>query len=486
MKRFLKPKVEDWKVDGKRQRRHPVWSVHSIGMARMRVSRVLPDKVLVLGLGKTGLSCARYLTDQGVVVAIMDSRREPPQLAEVRRDMPDLALFLGGLDPDVIRTAEQLIVSPGVSLRDPEISAAVGREVPVMGDIELFAHAARAPVAAITGSNGKSTVTTLLGQMARVAGVRVAVGGNLGRPALDLLDEGVELYVLELSSFQLESTWSLEPEVATVLNISADHMDRYDSLSNYVATKARVLSGARTGVLNLDDVWVRAMAGIAERDVGFVLDCPQAASDFGLIEGAGGPWLGRGDRPWLPVGEVALSGRHNLANALAALAMGQACGLPRAPMLEALRTFRGLPHRTALVANKGGVDWYDDSKGTNPGATIAALDGLVDPAGPRRAVLIAGGDGKGADFTPLAAAVARAARAVVLIGRDAPEIERVLDSGMPLLNARDMSEAVRRAFAVAWPGDCVLLSPACASFDLFEDYAHRGRVFAAAVEALEV
>lgn len=456
------------------------------GMTRMTQLPSFPDKVLILGLGRTGLSCARYLGSRGVAVAIMDSRQTPPGLSEARRELPDLPLFLGSFDPDVIEAAECLIVSPGISLREPPIAAAIEKDVPVLGDIELFARAVQAPVVAITGSNGKSTVTTLVGRMVRLAGVWVAVGGNLGQPALDLLDDRVELYVLELSSFQLESTWSLAPEVATVLNVSADHMDRYDDLADYAAAKARILSSAHTGVLNLDDPRVRAMAGTAARDVGFMLGVPESVSDFGLIEQGGETWISRGNDRLLPVAEVAIKGRHNLANALAAMALCQACGLSEAVMLEALRTFRGLPHRTDLVADKGGVDWYDDSKGTNPGATIAALDGLIDPAGPRRAVLIAGGDGKGADFTPLAPAVERTARAVVLIGRDAPLLERVLAGRVKLLHARDMVEAVRRAFAATWPGDCILLSPACASFDMFEDYRHRGRVFVAAVEALEV
>jgi len=455
-------------------------------MTRITQSRSFPDKALILGLGKTGLSCARYLGKQGVTVAAMDSRPAPPKLVTARQELPDLTLFLGGFDPDVIRAAEWLIVSPGVSLQEPPITEAVARGVPVMGDIELFARASRTPVAAITGSNGKSTVTTLLGWMAHLSGIRAAVGGNLGQPALELLDDDVALYVLELSSFQLESTRSLKPEVATVLNVSADHMDRYDGLDDYAAAKQRILSGARTAVLNLDDLQVRAMTGIATRDLGFSLGPPGQASDFGLIEHAGISWVACGSERLLPISEVAIKGRHNLANALAALAMGQACGLSEAAMLEALRIFPGLPHRTALVANKGGIDWYDDSKGTNPGATVAALKGLIDPTGSGRAVLIAGGEGKGADFTLLAAAVERTARAVVLIGRDAPLIERALADRVEILHARDMLDAVRRAFAAARPGDCVLLSPSCASFDMFEDYAHRGQVFATAVEAFKV
>ena len=441
-------------------------------------------KTLVVGLGETGLSCARYLQGQAVPVAMVDSREVPPGLAEARREMPDVALFVGGFDPMVFASAERLVVSPGVSLRRPEIAAASARGVPVLGDIELFARAAAAPVVAITGSNGKSSVTTLLGRMARLAGVRTAVGGNLGPPALDLLDTGVELYVLELSSFQLESTFSLKALAATVLNLSADHMDRYDSLDDYAAAKARVLTGARTAVLNRDDERVGEMAGIAERDVGFGLGVPEALSDYGLATTDGESWIVRGPDRLLPVREVATRGRHNLANSLAALALGEACGLPEAAMLEGLRTFRGLPHRTALISRKGGVDWIDDSKGTNPGATLAALEGLIDPEEPARAVLIAGGDGKGADFSPLEAAVERAARAVVLIGRDAPLIEGVLQGRAELRHAKDMEQAVRLAFDAARPGDCVLLSPACASFDMFESFTHRGRAFAAAVEEL--
>lgn len=450
-----------------------------------RSPRSIP-KTLVVGLGKTGLSCVRFLRSQGVPVAVADSRQNPPGLEQARREMPDLALFLGGFDCDVFSAAGRLVVSPGVPVRDPAIAEAARRDVPVIGDIELFAQAARAPVAAITGSNGKSSVTTLLGQMARLAGVTAGVGGNLGPPALDLLDDAVELYVLELSSFQLETTYSLNPRVATVLNVSADHMDRYDDLSSYAGTKARIFKGAETAVLNRDDSRVREMAGTAEQDVGFTLGAPATESDFGVLAHDGEPWLARGSSLLLPASEVAAKGRHNLANALAALAMGQACGLADTAMMEALRIFRGLPHRTDLIYSKGGVDWYDDSKGTNPGATVAALDGLIDPSEPARAVLIAGGDCKGADFAPLVSAVQRAVRAVVLIGRDAAMIEAVLPGRVRVLHAKSMQEAVRLAFGEAQPGDCVLLSPACASFDMFDSYQHRGRVFASAVERLEV
>ena len=443
-------------------------------------------KTLVLGLGKTGLSCARYLRAQGVPVAVTDTRSKPPGLEAAREEMPDLPLFLGDFDAAALAAAERLVISPGIPVSDQRLAVALGRGLEVVGDIELFARAAQAPIVAITGSNGKSTVTTLVGEMARASGLRTAVGGNLGEPALDLLDPRVELYVLEVSSFQLETTWSLRPRVATVLNISADHMDRYPSLEAYAATKASLLRGAEVALLNRDDPRVAAMAGLAGRDIGFSLGVPRSAADYGLLERDGATWLARGDEPLMWTDELPLAGGHNLANALAALALAEVAGLPLAPCLGALRAFRGLAHRTVLVAEWRGVRWFDDSKGTNPGATVAALRGLIDPAGPGRAVLIAGGDGKGADFGELAETIGHTARAVILIGRDGPRIDGAIAGRVPTQLARDMDEAVRLAALVALPGDAVLLSPACASFDMFDNYEHRGRVFVAAVKGLGV
>jgi len=441
-----------------------------------------PPRTLIVGLGKTGLSCARYLGAQGVAVAVTDSRPNPPGLEQLHSEFPDLAVFTGGFQADVFAVANRVVVSPGVPVAEPLIQAALTRGVPVLGDIELFAQAVRSPVVAITGSNGKSTVTTLVGLMARLAGVEVAVGGNLGDPALDLLDPAVALYVLELSSFQLETTATLKPKAATVLNLSPDHMDRYPSYAAYVAAKARVYQGAEVAVVNRDDAAAAAIPHGAASELGFTLNAPRGPDDFGLLERADGIWLAHGDRPLMPATDLGIAGRHNLANALAALALGTACGLPAEAMLQALRSFRGLPHRSVLVGSRDGVRWYDDSKGTNPGATVAALEGLVEPGSPARVVLIAGGDGKGADFRPLGPAVERAARAVVLFGRDAPLIEQALAGRVPILHAADMADAVRLAAAAAQPGDCVLLSPACASFDMFDNYEHRGRAFAQAVE----
>ncbi len=438
---------------------------------------------LVVGLGKTGLSCARYLRARGIVTAVADSRLDPPGLQTLRADLPEVAVFTGAFQPEVFASADRLVVSPGVPVAEPLIQAALARGCEVIGDVELFARAARAPVCAITGSNGKSTVTTLVGEMVAAAGRRVAVGGNLGQPVLELLDDDLEHYVLELSSFQLETTLSLRPDVAVLLNVSPDHMDRYPDLDSYARVKARIYHGARVAVVNRDDPIVAAMARESAIEIGFTLGEP-AGQDLGLRARDGESWICRGAEWLMPASEVRLPGLHNLANALAALAMIAAADLPLPPACAVLRRFTGLAHRSELVAERRGIRWYDDSKGTNPGATVAALEGLIPPGSRGRAILIAGGDGKGADFTPLLPAVTRAARAVVLIGRDAGLIARVLDGQVPLVWALTMQEAVDHAASLAQPGDLVLLSPACASFDMFDSYEQRGRVFAEAVRGL--
>ncbi|UHD18198.1 UDP-N-acetylmuramoyl-L-alanine--D-glutamate ligase [Thiocapsa bogorovii] len=440
-------------------------------------------KTLVVGLGKTGLSCARYLRSQGIATVVIDSRENPPGVQQLREEMPEVEVFVGGFESEVFAAAARLLVSPGVPVSEPLIQAAIARGVEVIGDIELFARAARAPICAITGSNGKSTVTTLVGQMAAAAGLRVAVGGNLGEPALELFHASIERYVLELSSFQLETTVSLRADVAVVLNVSADHMDRYPDLDTYARTKGRIYRGARVAVVNRDDPIVAAMPREAALEIGFTLGEP-TESDFGLRVHGGTSWICRGTQPLMRASEVRIPGMHNLANAVAALALAGGCGLPMEQACAVLRRFSGLPHRSELVAERDGVRWYDDSKGTNPGATVAALKGLIPSGSAGRAVLIAGGDGKGADFAPLRSAVKRAARAVVLIGRDAGIIAQALDGEVPLVEAANMQDAVARAAAIARPGDTVLLSPACASFDMFDSYEHRGRVFAEAVRGL--
>ncbi|MCP4994707.1 MAG: UDP-N-acetylmuramoyl-L-alanine--D-glutamate ligase [Gammaproteobacteria bacterium] len=442
-------------------------------------------KTLIVGLGASGLSAARYLAAQGSAAAVIDSRDVPPGVELLRQELPDTALFLGGFDEAVFDAADRLIVSPGVPLATPQIQRAIARGAEVIGDVELFARAVEAPVVAITGSNGKSSVTTLLGEMARVASSRVALGGNLGEPALDLLDPAVELYLLELSSFQLETTYSLRPRVAMVLNVAADHMDRYRDLDHYTQVKAGIYLNAEVGVFNRDDERVMAMStrlGKSVERLFFTQNEPRPG-EYGLCRQNGVEWLCRGDERLIAASEIKVPGRHNLANALASLAAGEALGLPMPAMLEGIRQFRGLPHRTQLVAEQDGVRWYNDSKGTNVGATIAALKGMHRDDD-SRTVLIAGGEGKGADFSPLAAVVSETARAVILIGQDANSIAETLGEGASVRFAENMADAVSQAAELAHPGDRVLLSPACASFDMYPDYQQRGNDFVALVEGL--
>lgn len=430
-------------------------------------------RTLVVGLGETGLSVVRYLARRGVPVAVVDSRTQPPGLERLRSEhIADVALFLGGFSDEAFMRAEQLVVSPGVALDEPQIAAARARGVPVSGDIELFAQAARAPVIAVTGSNGKSTVVTLVGAMARRAGKDVRVGGNLGTPALDLLaEQEPDLYVLELSSFQLETVLSLRPRAAVVLNISEDHLDRYDTLQSYAAAKQVIYRGADVQVVNADDPLAAALADPAHPQVVYRSTAP-GQQEYGLQDCDGVNWLARGDQRLMPVSAIRLAGRHNHTNALAALALGEAAGLPLQAMLETLAEFQGLPHRMQFVAEHAGVRWYNDSKGTNVGATQAAIAGVDGTV-----VLIAGGDGKGQDFAPLAAALKGKGRGVVLIGRDAARLESVLGTVLPVQHAHDMQEAVQFACAMAVAGDTVLLSPACASTDMYRNYVERGEIF---------
>ena len=434
---------------------------------------------VVVGLGKTGVSCIRYLAKRGVAVSATDTRRAPPGLEELGSLAGTLDIRLGGFDLSLLDGASQLLMSPGVSLEEPIARQARARGIEVLGDVELFARAARAPVIGITGTNGKSTVTSLVARMAGAAGRRVLAGGNLGEPALDLLEQPIpDLYVLELSSFQLETTSSLELLAAVVLNVTADHMDRYADVAAYARAKARIFSKAATVVLNADDPWVAGMRRQAKRTVTFSVQ--RADADFSLLRAGAQVLLARRGEALLDTARMKIAGLHNAANALAALALGEAAGLPMPAMLEALESFPGLAHRSAWVADIGGVRFIDDSKGTNVGATVAAVAGT-----PRPVVLIAGGEGKGQDFTPLAAAFRDKVRHCVLIGRDAPAIAVALNGVCTLENAATMVQAVQAAQRAARPGDAVLLSPACASFDMFRDYAHRGDEFAAAVRDLQ-
>ncbi|MBM5813050.1 MAG: UDP-N-acetylmuramoyl-L-alanine--D-glutamate ligase [Gammaproteobacteria bacterium] len=443
----------------------------------MHVAAAHPYSVIV-GLGLTGVSCARHLAARGHRLAVTDSRAAPPGLAELNRIAPQARLALGGFDPAVLAGADQIVVSPGVPASEPFLRAAVAQGIELVGDIELFAREVGGRVVGITGSNGKSTVTALLGEMARAAGIDVRVGGNLGPPALDLLaGPPAALYVLELSSFQLETTWSLQPEVATVLNVTPDHLDRYPDVAGYAAAKARIFERAVTAVVNQDDPLVVLMPRPGQRRVGFSVTDP--AAEYALCQRPDGEWLVAAGEPLLPLARLRLPGRHNAANALAALAIGDLCGWPRAAMVDVLERFAGLPHRTEHVRSRRGVHWIDDSKGTNVGATAAAIAGLAGPL-----LLIAGGDGKQQDFAPLAAACRGKVRQAILIGRDAPVLARALADCCAVTFAATLPAAVGVAAGLARPGDTVLLSPACASFDMFRNFAERGAVFTTAVREL--
>lgn len=437
---------------------------------------------IVVGLGKSGMSLVRYLARQGVRFAVVDTRANPPELSTLREQFPQVEVRCGELDVEFLGRASELLISPGLAVATPALQEAAKRGAKLSGDIDLFARAAKAPIIAITGSNAKSTVTTLVGEMAAAAGRKVAVGGNLGTPALDLLADDVELYVIELSSFQLETTELLNAEVATCLNVSEDHMDRYADLPAYHLAKHRVFRGARQVVVNRDDPLSRPMIADQVPCWSFGLGKPDFKR-FGLLEENGEKYLAYQFEVLLPVRELKIRGAHNQSNALAALALGHAVGLPMAAMLDTLKGFTGLPHRCQWVGERAGVSYYDDSKATNVGAALAAIEGLGDDiAG--NLVLIAGGDGKGADFSSLRKPVAAHCRAVILLGRDADRLTAVLEGAVEIVRVDSLQAAVEQAARIAQDGDAVLLSPACASLDMFKNFEERGRLFAQAVEAL--
>ena len=443
---------------------------------------------VIVGLGKTGLSCARYFHARGRPFKVMDSRFSPPSLAEFETEFPGEVIELGGFSQQSLLQASEIVLSPGISLQTPEIAFAISQGVPVTGDIDIFSREVQAPVIAVTGSNGKSTVVTLVSEMARQVGIRVAVGGNLdGRasmPALDLLRSGErDLYVLELSSFQLETTNQLNAEIAVILNLTEDHLDRYSSMQDYAAAKQRIFNGARQVLVNRDDPASEPWHADTAKRWTYGLAAALDSHDYGLSVKDGEEWLMRGPSYLMPVHDIALVGRHNVGNAMAALALGHAVGIPDAAMMTTLREFPGLPHRCQLLRNLRGVDYYNDSKGTNVGATLVAIESVAARCR-GEIVLIAGGIGKDADFSPLLPALERYVKRVVLIGRDADKLARLIGNRADLMRASSMDEAVMEAASSAVEGDAVLLSPACASFDMFKDFAHRGRVFAAAVEAL--
>lgn len=436
-------------------------------------------RTLVVGLGKTGLSCARYLSKLGHQVHVVDSRINPPGLAGLKEEVPAATMALGEILESQLENVDQLVVSPGLPMDLPLLQAARAKQMPVLSDIDLFAAVAVAPVIGITGSNGKSTVTSMLNDMVIAAGHRVRTGGNLGVPALDLLQgDEPDFYILELSSFQLERSGALPLLAATVLNLSPDHLDQHRSYEEYIEAKAKILEACDNPVINRDDPVVMGLLRGESEFTAFGLGEP-LERDLGIRVVDGHRCFCRGAQVLMPVDELGLVGRHNEANALAALALGSVIGLADDAMAAALRAFRGLEHRMQQVRSRNGVRWIDDSKGTNVGATVAAVRGLDGPL-----VLIAGGLAKNADFRPLATALADRTTAIVLIGRDAPIMRQALEGVCKIVMAEDMADAVNLADRIATAGTTVLLSPACASQDMFDDYAHRGRVFAELVGGL--
>lgn len=443
------------------------------------------DLQVIVGLGATGVACIAHLKRQGANVAVIDTRSAPPQLAAVQTRFPEVPVYLGGLHPEILQQASRIILSPGVPWRHEAIFLSCQAQgIPIVGDIELFAQAVKQPVIAITGTNAKSTVTTLVGKMAAAAGYHVQVGGNLGVPALDLLhqDPSTNLFVLEISSFQLETTHTLSPRVATVLNVTPDHMDRYDDLADYQRTKKRIYQGAHAVVCNRDDPLTFCDDVSPRQTLYFTLGEPRE-NEFGLRQQAGITYLCFADQYLLAIDELPVLGKHYHANALAALALGHACGFPLAPMIQVLREFPGLPHRCELTRVRAGVRWYNDSKGTNVGATLAAIEGLGSEI-TGKLILIVGGVGKNADFSPLLPAIEQYVRHVVLIGEAAPELSRLLAQRVDFSLASSMQEAIQHCADAAQPEDSVLLSPACASFDMFKNFEHRGEVFTALVQEM--
>lgn len=441
---------------------------------------------VIVGLGDTGFSCARYFIKRQINFQVVDSRCRPPRLADLESLKPDVEVALGDFHPQKLLGARELVISPGVDLRTPALAAAIKAGVPVTGDIDIFSREARGPIIAVTGSNGKSTVVAMLARILDAAGLDYGLGGNLdGRrfcPALELLEEEKDWYLLEISSFQLETTRQLNAEVALILNLSADHLDRYDSLEDYGQAKQRIFRGCRRIVLNRDEPFSQPPELDGTPVISYGLDTP-GPGQAGIRQHDGERWLSLGREWFMPVGALKMPGDHNVTNALAAMALALSMGLAREHIVEGLAGFTGLPHRCQWVANISGVDYYNDSKATNVGAAIAAVRNLGrDIAG--RIVLIAGGVDKEADFSTLAPVAAEWTREVVLTGRDAPRIARAFSPETPVRFADSLEDAIGMAQARAQPGDAVLLSPACASFDMFDNFQQRGDAFIHCVESL--
>lgn len=451
--------------------------------------RIPKGATLVVGLGVSGQAICRHLNRQGVPFVIADTREQPPGFDTVQRLYPGVDIHCGPLTALDLSDVKEVVLSPGVDTRTPGLESLHGEYNPetgeprIVGEITLFARKAKAPIVAITGSNAKSTVTTLVGEMAQASAVKAAVGGNLGKAALDLLVDSPEadLYILELSSFQLETTPSLGAHCSAFLNLSEDHLDRHAGMDAYAAAKRRIFINASRAVVNADQAATWPGPETMPPQVSYFSRHPPAENEWGLVVQNGDTLLMQGNDEWAKASELGLSGEHNLLNALAALSIGVHCGFSRDGMLNALRDFKGLKHRSERVANVKDVLWINDSKGTNVGATLAAIQG-IGPSFEGRLVLLAGGVGKGADFSPLAVPLARYARQVLLYGRDAKLIDDALNKHVNIKHFEDLPGAMQAAYELAQPGDCVLLSPACASLDQFTGYQQRGDVFCQWIE----
>jgi len=427
------------------------------------------NSTVIIGLGKTGFSCAQFLSKKNQDIVVMDDRDQPPYLEKFKESLPHQQVILGRYEPSTLEQAQEVIVSPGVAVSNPIFDICRKKNINIIGDIEVFARECTAPIIAITGSNGKSTVTSIVGELATQSGINAVIGGNIGTPVLELIDKKAALYILELSSFQLETTFSLKPSVATILNISPDHMDRYNTLDDYTVAKQRIYQGCQTAVWNRADSKTKPIESIKNLQ-SFGLDYPRE-NEFGLIEN----FLALGGKKLMGCSEVNIKGKHNIANVLAALALGHAQHFPMQSMLDSLRTFKGLKHRTELVIKHNTIEWINDSKGTNVGSTLAAIEGIGSNL-MGKIIWIGGGIGKGADFKPLQQAVSKYVRHTILFGQDAKLIANSIKT-LPHQLVTSLKEAVEQAEQHAMPGDIVLFSPACSSFDMFNNFEDRGEKF---------
>ena len=438
-----------------------------------------PTHAVIIGLGHSGLVTAVFLSKIGLDVDVYDSSSAPSLSEQLQQQAPAVQLICGSLAVERWSENSLLVVSPGVPLAHPDLAPLLEKGIRPVGDIELFAQCVQSPVIAITGSNGKSTVTVLLGEILKHAGRKVAVGGNIGVPALELLGDESDIYVLELSSFQLETTWTLNPVIATVLNIAADHMDRYADINDYINSKAKIFNGNGKMLLNADDPATESLLQSGRDAIFFGSATPVSDKEYGLSELDGSLYLFRGKQLLMAADEIRLTGQHNLLNVLAAWALASNIGVVDQAIKDAVINFNGLPHRMEWLSSIDDVNWINDSKGTNVGATVAAIRGLDRPI-----VLIAGGIAKDADFSPLAEVVSQHVKNAVLIGRDAEKIAAVLSGIVAVSHAADMDDAVKQARELAQPGDVVLLSPACASFDMYQNFEHRGNEYRRCVGGL--